>query len=93
MNSIISLITKHPASSLRSGIGQVIKKLESTTSTNLGGLTNVKLMFNVSIKWPLIYPKAFKHFCVPPPKGTRTYLLLPNIIIAIFLHFYFTYYL
>lgn len=71
LSSIILLIARHPASSLRSGIGQVITKSESCPATNLGGLTNVKLMFDVCIKWPLIYPKAFKHFSVSPPKGER----------------------
>lgn len=71
LGSAILLITKHPASSLRSGIGQVITKSESSPATNLGGLTKVKLMFDVCIKWPLMYPKAFKHFSVPPPKGKK----------------------
>jgi len=65
----ISLISKYPASSLRSGIGQVITHSESCSTINLGGLENVKLMLDVCIKWPLIHPKAFKYFAVPPPKG------------------------
>ncbi|XP_060843517.1 ATPase family gene 2 protein homolog B-like [Rhopalosiphum padi] len=69
----ILLIAKYPASSLRSGIGQVITKSESCSTTTLGGLTNVKLMLDVCIKWPLIHPKAFKYFAVPPPKGVLLY--------------------
>lgn len=69
ISNALSLIAKHPASSLRSGIGQVITKSESCSSTNLGGLTNVKLMFDICIKWPLMHLKAFKHFSVPPSKG------------------------
>lgn len=71
MNNTLLLIARHPASSLKSGIGQVITKSESSPTTNLGGLNNVKLLFDVCIKWPLIYPKAFKYFSVPPPKGKR----------------------
>lgn len=71
ISSVLPLIARNPASSLRSGIGQVITKSESYPDTNLGGLKNIKLMFDVCIKWPLIYPKAFKHFSVPPPKGKR----------------------
>lgn len=73
INSTLLLIARHPASSLRSGIGQVITKSESSSTTNLGGLNNVKLMFDVCIKWPLMYPKAFKYFSVPPPKGKIQY--------------------
>jgi len=69
--SVLLLIARHPPSSLRSGIGQVITKSESCQTPNLGGLTNVKLMFDVCIKWPLMYPKVFKHFSVPPPKGDK----------------------
>lgn len=69
MRSALSVIAKHPASSLRSGIGQVITKSESCSTTNLGGLTNVKLMFDICIKWPLTHLKALKHFSVPPTKG------------------------
>jgi len=69
LSGTILLIAKYPASSLRSGIGQVITKSESCSATTLGGLTNVKLMFDICIKWPLIHPKAFKYFAVPPPKG------------------------
>ncbi|CAI6352363.1 unnamed protein product [Macrosiphum euphorbiae] len=69
----ISLISKYPASSLRSGIGQIITKSESCSTTNLGGLKNVKLMLDICIKWPLIHPKAFKYFAVPPPKGVLLY--------------------
>lgn len=69
INNALLLIAKHPASSLKSGIGQVITKSESCSAINLGGLTNIKLMFDICIKWPLIHPKAFKHFSVPPPKG------------------------
>lgn len=68
INNTLILIAKHPPSSLKSGIGQVIKS-ESCSAINLGGLTNIKLMFDICIKWPLIHPKAFKHFSVPPPKG------------------------
>ncbi|XP_025416333.1 spermatogenesis-associated protein 5-like protein 1 isoform X2 [Sipha flava] len=73
LSNAILLIARHPASSLKSGIGQVITKSESSPDINLGGLTNVKLMFDVCIKWPLMYPKAFKHFSVPPPKGVLLY--------------------
>ncbi|VVC42527.1 Hypothetical protein CINCED_3A007094 [Cinara cedri] len=73
LNSTIKIIAKYPASSLRSGIGQVITKSELCPTTNLGGLTNVKLMFDVCIKWPLMHPKAFKYFSVPPPKGVLLY--------------------
>lgn len=69
ISSVLPLIAKNPASSLRSGIGQVITKSELDPATNLGGLTKIKLMFDVCIKWPLIYPKVFKKFSVPPPKG------------------------
>lgn len=69
MKNALLLIAKHPASSLRSGIGQVITKSESCSTTSLGGLINVKLMFDICIKWPLIHPKAFKYFSVPPTKG------------------------
>lgn len=79
MNDILSYITRHPASSLRSGIGQVISKSESCPFTNLGGLTNVKLMFDVCIKWPLIHPKVFKHFSVPPPKG--------KLLVSVYLYY------
>lgn len=69
--NILSLIARYPASSLRSGIGQIITYAESSQITNLGGLKNVKLMFDICIKWPLMHPKVFKHFYVPPPKGER----------------------
>lgn len=78
INSTLLLIARHPASSLRSGIGQVITKSESSSTTNLGGLQNVKLMFDVCIKWPLMYPISFKYFAVPPPKGKR-YKIILNI--------------
>lgn len=71
ISSVYNLITKHPASSLRSGIGQVIIKSETCPTKNLGGLADVKLMFDICIKWPLIHPKAFKYFSVPPPKGKK----------------------
>jgi len=74
----ISLISKYPASSLRSGIGQVITKSESCSTTNLGGLKNVKLMLDICIKWPLIHPKAFEYFAVPPPKGMDYIKHMPN---------------
>jgi len=72
----LSLIARHPASYLRSGVGQIITKSESSQTTHLGGLKNVKLMFDISIKWPLLYPKSFKHFSVPPPKGRSSILYL-----------------
>lgn len=71
LSSALLVIARHPASSLRSGIGQVITMSESCPTSNLGGLTSVKLLFDICIKWPLIHPKAFKHFSVPPPKGIR----------------------
>lgn len=74
LGGTISLVSKYPASSLRSGIGQVITQSESCSATNLGGLKNVKLMLDVCIRWPLIHPKAFKYFAVPPPKG-KDYIL------------------
>lgn len=76
ISNALLVIARHPASSLRSGIGQVITKSESCPTTNLGGLTNVKLLFDVCIKWPLIHPKAFKRFSVPPPKGIRRTIYL-----------------
>lgn len=76
--SVHSLIARHPASSLRSGIGQVITKPESCPPTNLGGLTDIKIMFDICIKWPLMHPKAFKYFSIPPPKGKN---YVQNIIL------------
>lgn len=76
ISEVLLLIAKHPASSLRSGIGQIITKSESSLSVNLGGLTNVKLMFDICIKWPLIHPKVFKHFAVPPPKGKKKHFVI-----------------
>jgi len=78
---VLLLIAKHPPSLLRSGIGQVIKKSESCQTTNLGGLKNVKLMFDICIKWPLMYPKVFKHFAVPPPKGETIFYAFICLII------------
>lgn len=69
LNSAISVITRHPASSLKSGIGQVITNSDLCSTTNLAGLTNVKLIFDICIKWPLMHPKVFEYFSVPPPKG------------------------
>lgn len=73
ITSVHSLIARHPASSLRSGIGQVITKSESCQSTNLGGLIEVKLIFDICIKWPLMHPKVFKYFSVPAPKGKESF--------------------
>lgn len=75
LSSALTIIARYPASSLRSGIGQVITKSESCLTTNLGGLKSVKLMFDICIKWPLIHTKAFKHFSVPPPKGKKIIFL------------------
>ncbi|XP_050436887.1 ribosome biogenesis protein SPATA5L1-like [Adelges cooleyi] len=73
LTNAMNLISKHPASSLKSGIGQVITKSESSPATDLGGLNEVKLMFDICIKWPLMYPEAFERFSVPPPKGVLLY--------------------
>lgn len=69
LSSTIAVITRHPASSLKSGIGEVITNSDLCSTTNLTGLTNVKLILDICIKWPLMHPKVFKYFSVPPPKG------------------------
>ncbi|XP_050537464.1 ribosome biogenesis protein SPATA5L1-like isoform X1 [Daktulosphaira vitifoliae] len=69
----IKLLSKYPASSLKSGIGQVITKSESIRNTNLGGLKEAKSLFDICIKWPLIYPESYRYFAVTPPKGVLLY--------------------